>query len=749
MKDRSFWNSIRRFKLRSVFVHYYAYILLLAFLMNTLFSVYIYRVHIQNLKASQDMALSAFLTQVSEETDSSVRLLYENILSISKDPLIAKTVIAPSMENSTRNAEIAQKLNSSALNFDYINKLYLYESTSDMLFTSDEKLVKKDESSDRELINIFLTDKTPCFDESIRQEGKLISNSERLYMVCRFVPVTDNYIGLIAAELNTDKLFSGLRQTLRQTDYDMTVQMQNGTILLTSGDTIDKDTNSVAQVWTRSGLTNWTYTVSSPSVSGISPGQYIRSILPFLSGMLLLSLLVSFFVTGYVYKPIHRLLFLVEDQEHPAESRVSDGQIPKKENTAFSELDILSSRYTRLASENRAAETFIMEVRPELESKLILDIIHGNTGITEEVLDSQLKILNSSIDPNGKYQCFKVKLTPLDQSEQLVYYMAYHQVVQKLTELFRQNQDQIYFLFFHDETFSFAVQFHRERKESDMRGIRRFLINELQEQFGDISEEVLVASGPVCDGLGGLSVSYYKAKEELRKLIYYGQDMSEDRKQGGFYDIQLDRIRKALEEDRLEDISHISGQMLDKLCVPETDMGTLQQYCSALTDVLLEKLYAFPSNNTEDVSEYKGLYQRIGQQQDMQELYQFMKSTVDTLVGRLGTELNKRQNKIIAGAKEFIQLNYADSSLSIHDIAEAVGITDTYLSSIFTEYTGENLVTCLNRYRVDMAKELLLNTNIIIKDVGFKTGFYTIQNFNRVFKRFTGSTPGEYRKQNK
>ena len=52
----------------------------------------------------------------------------------------------------------------------------------------------------------------------------------------------------------------------------------------------------------------------------------------------------------------------------------------------------------------------------------------------------------------------------------------------------------------------------------------------------------------------------------------------------------------------------------------------------------------------------------------------------------------------------------------------------------------------LNNYRIDRAKDLLVNSQILIKDIGFKTGFNTIQNFNRVFKKATSMTPNEYRK---
>ena len=82
----------------------------------------------------------------------------------------------------------------------------------------------------------------------------------------------------------------------------------------------------------------------------------------------------------------------------------------------------------------------------------------------------------------------------------------------------------------------------------------------------------------------------------------------------------------------------------------------------------------------------------------------------------------------------------------VGEIAENIGCTPSYLSTVFSEYTGENLVSYLNSYRIEMAKKLLMNSRVLIRDIGFKTGFNTVQNFNRVFKKTVGITPNEYRK---
>ena len=58
-----------------------------------------------------------------------------------------------------------------------------------------------------------------------------------------------------------------------------------------------------------------------------------------------------------------------------------------------------------------------------------------------------------------------------------------------------------------------------------------------------------------------------------------------------------------------------------------------------------------------------------------------------------------------------------------------------------------NFVNYVNQCRVEKAKLLLTQSKIPTQEVGFRCGFNSLQNFNRVFKRHAGMTPGAYRKQ--
>jgi transcriptional regulator GlxA family with amidase domain len=88
--------------------------------------------------------------------------------------------------------------------------------------------------------------------------------------------------------------------------------------------------------------------------------------------------------------------------------------------------------------------------------------------------------------------------------------------------------------------------------------------------------------------------------------------------------------------------------------------------------------------------------------------------------------------------------NYA-RPISRWEIAEAVGVSEDYLSRVFNQELKISPWDYLNRYRVLQSKNLLLNTSqtigVIANQVGFKDQAY----FSQVFHKVTGVSPQSFR----
>lgn len=109
-------------------------------------------------------------------------------------------------------------------------------------------------------------------------------------------------------------------------------------------------------------------------------------------------------------------------------------------------------------------------------------------------------------------------------------------------------------------------------------------------------------------------------------------------------------------------------------------------------------------------------------------------------------ERNKKEFKqVIKSACDFIHSHYKDD-LTLTQMAEYTNLSISHFGSLFKRYTGESLITYINKVRVEKAKELLRNSKdkiyIIAQEIGFSSQPY----FIRVFKNITGVSPNEYRK---
>jgi YesN/AraC family two-component response regulator len=86
-------------------------------------------------------------------------------------------------------------------------------------------------------------------------------------------------------------------------------------------------------------------------------------------------------------------------------------------------------------------------------------------------------------------------------------------------------------------------------------------------------------------------------------------------------------------------------------------------------------------------------------------------------------------------------------SLARHDVALAVGVSESYLSQIFHRELGLSPWDYLNRLRIHVAKELLSTTRESITQVAGRVGFDDAAYFSRVFHKLVGESPHSYRQQ--
>lgn len=100
----------------------------------------------------------------------------------------------------------------------------------------------------------------------------------------------------------------------------------------------------------------------------------------------------------------------------------------------------------------------------------------------------------------------------------------------------------------------------------------------------------------------------------------------------------------------------------------------------------------------------------------------------------------------LAKAAAVIENGYS-RKLGAEDIARAVGLDRTYLSSLFKHAYGVPLQTFVLQYRMRRARELLRNPSLSVSDVARSVGYPDPFLFSKMFKRVCGVSPTAYREE--
>lgn len=110
------------------------------------------------------------------------------------------------------------------------------------------------------------------------------------------------------------------------------------------------------------------------------------------------------------------------------------------------------------------------------------------------------------------------------------------------------------------------------------------------------------------------------------------------------------------------------------------------------------------------------------------------------------TDYSERQNSELGvRIKEYVEANYCNCDINISVIADHFGITPRYMSRLFREQTGENLLNFINDKRIGHARLLLQTTSKTVEEIAVMTGFANTRTFYRNFQKVMGMSPASYR----
>lgn len=143
--------------------------------------------------------------------------------------------------------------------------------------------------------------------------------------------------------------------------------------------------------------------------------------------------------------------------------------------------------------------------------------------------------------------------------------------------------------------------------------------------------------------------------------------------------------------------------------------------------------------------EYEVFLQSMMNKGSIDEVYNEVCKFYAKICEQVNMAKNSKNYELKQNVLKYVSDNYCDSSLSVEMTAHAFSLSTSYMGRFFKEQFGRNFVDYLNEIRLVKAKELLSNTDMTIGKIAEETGYNSIYNFTRVFKRYENITPSQFR----
>ena len=171
-------------------------------------------------------------------------------------------------------------------------------------------------------------------------------------------------------------------------------------------------------------------------------------------------------------------------------------------------------------------------------------------------------------------------------------------------------------------------------------------------------------------------------------------------------------------------------------------------YWNTITSINNIRLSLMSSEDGRKVeyTELSGLYGLIEKCGNADELHTLLEESARSVVSKVNNYNNKSIKLILRKAVEYLQTHYHEP-ITLNEVAEHTFVSTYYISRMFKKEMGKNFVDYLNELRIEKAKELLKDVRYKTYEVAEKVGIPDAHYFSRLFKKYVGMTPTEYREQ--
>jgi two-component system, response regulator YesN len=270
----------------------------------------------------------------------------------------------------------------------------------------------------------------------------------------------------------------------------------------------------------------------------------------------------------------------------------------------------------------------------------------------------------------------------------------------------------------------------------------------------DLKVPIAIAIGSPVDSVIELRGSYEAAERVAEYLRFFRSaaivpHAVASERAGRFsypLDVEVDLIRM-LRQGNQSGVDELLARLIDDALRP--DRARIVEIQRFFTDLVGTAARAAAQLLLPQLSGSRELRARIDElprsslePEDFEEL----RSILTGIAAAVAGQTTDRARSTYERAVDVIERDYGNAQLSLAYVAESVGLSESYLSTLFRSVSGEGYFEYVERVRMRAAQGSLVSTDDPIQEIARSCGYTNANTFFKAFKRVHGMTPVQYRR---
>ena len=143
------------------------------------------------------------------------------------------------------------------------------------------------------------------------------------------------------------------------------------------------------------------------------------------------------------------------------------------------------------------------------------------------------------------------------------------------------------------------------------------------------------------------------------------------------------------------------------------------------------------------------MVEKLFQFRSFEEIQHYLREMVQKSCEMIGVEVSDKEKDLVHKVKDYLTEHYRDENISLNALAEEFYVNSSYLSRVFKEKTGMTFSNYLFELRMKAAASLVLRSDLKAYEIAEKIGISDPHYFSVCFKKYTGKSVSDYKKQEK